>query len=179
MGAWLMEEPISNQIHRVLFHSLAQWRFNYAFLGVRWKERTSPIPKQTPGESEMHFSITSEILQRGRILSELRKAQLWSLVCPVTHLYNFHTPWGLLERLEGKKEKDKSDYLYITACLPILFLTKIPIKKMPRCTLFPWLSCIRSTKDRCDETDPQRSGNLPMGTTPHFSPIRGMNHRTE
>ena len=46
----------------------------------------------------------------------------------------------------------------MTACLPILCLTKIPIKKMPRCTLFPWLSCIRSTKDSHEDADHQRVG---------------------
>lgn len=52
----------------------AQWGggFSYAFLGVRWKERASSIPRpppqQTPRESGMNFSITTEILQRADLI---------------------------------------------------------------------------------------------------------------
>lgn len=91
-----------------------------ALLGTAPEGTEQPLPKVSGPD----ICSLSEV-QQHKCVGPLRSS------VALNSLHNY-SPWPCPQSLKGGTR-----YLYITACLPILFLTKIPIKKMPRCVLLP------------------------------------------
>lgn len=168
------KEPISNQTHRIWFHSSGSVGVQLRTSWSQWEERAFSIPHpQTNPQGKWE-----EFLHNHLNPAELRKAQLLSTVWLLTHPYNnFHTPCGLREHLHGKGERRKIrlpvDYCLSSNSVP----HENPHKENAQVHTVSMIVLRKINKRWLWWKASQRSGSLPTRTIPRFSPTRGMNRR--